>query len=214
MNGWRRRAAKLSWISIGTALLITGCSKSAPPKSEPAPTTPATSVRKPADTTSVAAAIPVVRQFLDAMRRGGADSQAQALLTSAAQKATAASGLVLQPIGAPDAKYEVTRAEPYPGESNACLVHSRWEEPGEQGAMATYEVVWMLQNEQQQWRISGMVLEADPNSDPISVDFEDPADVLAKLSGQNSTTPTPPANGGDAADGAVMQTAATPGLRQ
>jgi hypothetical protein len=208
-------------FSLGVLLVglsaLNGCGKSTPAPAEgtrAGELSTTVAAVKPEAPSGVDAALPVVRQFLDAMRRGGADSQAQALLTSEAQRVTTSNGLILQPIGAPDATYEVTRAEPYPGEPNACLVHSRWQEPDGQGGTAHYEVVWMLQKEAENWRISGMVLETDPNSDPISIDFEDAKDVLAKLSGENPDGDAPPKQEGSAAGDAAMQTASAPSNRQ
>jgi hypothetical protein len=91
-------------------------------------------------------------------------------------------GLVVQPIGSPDARFEVTRSEAVPGHDDAALVHSLWTEPSEGGeAAATYEVVWALSHEEAGWRISGMILQLDPSAPPLMVDFENGDDVLAKL---------------------------------
>ncbi|MEZ6091296.1 MAG: hypothetical protein R3C05_25425, partial [Pirellulaceae bacterium] len=81
-------------------------------------------------------------------------------------------GLVMQPIGSPDAKFEVTRSEAVPGETNAALVHSKWTEPTEEGESETYEVVWAVQQEADDWKISGMVIGQAVGGSPIVVDFE------------------------------------------
>ena len=52
----------------------------------------------------------VVSQFLDLIRRGGADSGANQLLTQKAQSELARIGRSIQPLGSPDAGFRVTRS--------------------------------------------------------------------------------------------------------
>ncbi len=115
----------------------------------------------------------IVSLFLDEIRRGGEDSRAQQLLTKRAQSELARIGHTVQPIGSPDARFEVTRSEPAPGEPNAALVHSLWREPTANGTLEDYEVVWAVERQPEGWRISGLAIEVSPNTPPQIIDFED-----------------------------------------
>lgn len=124
----------------------------------------------------------VVSQFLDLVRRGGGDSGASSLLTAKAQSELNRIGRKVQPIGSPDARFVVTRAESVPENPDASLVHSIWNEPnGETAANLEYQVVWALQKEANQWRISGLAMEIDPNQNPLIVNFEDGNRMAALL---------------------------------
>lgn len=131
----------------------------------------------------------IVSQFLDEIRRGGDDSRAQSLLTKRAQSELARIGHTVQPIGSPDARFEVTRSEAAPGEPNAALVHSLWREPTESGDLQDYEVVWGVQKEADGWRISGLAVELSPNDPPQIIDFEDGELMAQLLVGEESAEP-------------------------
>ena len=122
----------------------------------------------------------VVSQFLDEVRRGGENSSAQSLLTQRAQAVLEKIGHTVQPIGSPDARFDVTRAEAVPGEDNAALVHSLWREPTQDGQLQDFQVVWAVEKEAAGWRISGLAIEVAPNQDPQIVDFEDSV-LMAQL---------------------------------
>lgn len=126
-------------------------------------------------------AMEVVSQFLDALRRGGSDGESLDLVTTKAREEFRRTGLVLQPIGSPDATFTVNRCKAVPGDENAALVHSTWIEPSEDGESQPMEVVWAVQNEAQQWRISGMVISLPEGQNPIVVDFENGSDLAAKF---------------------------------
>ena len=129
----------------------------------------------------VVPATDVVSQFLDLVRRGGADSGASSLLTAKAQSELARIGRTLQPIGSPDARFQVTRAQTVPGDDESALVHSRWTEPQGNEKTLEYQVVWAVQMEEGQWRISGLAMEMDPSKDPMIVNFEDGGRMAALL---------------------------------
>ena len=114
----------------------------------------------------------VVSQFLDEVRRGGANSNAGNLLTVKAQEELDRIGLSVQPIGSPAARFEVTRGEAVPGEPDAMLVHSLWTEPSPDGSNSQFQVVWAVQRESAGWRISGMAMELQPGKPPTVIDFE------------------------------------------
>jgi hypothetical protein len=118
----------------------------------------------------------VVSQFLDEVRRGGEDSRANDLLTERARVELSRIGQSIQPIGSPDARFVVTRAESVPGDDSSALVHSLWSEPDG----SEIQVVWAVQQEPVGWRISGLAMELEPNQAPVVMDFEN-AEMMAKL---------------------------------
>lgn len=148
---------------------------------------------------SAADAESVVSSFLDRIRRGGEDHDAMSLLTDRAQSELRRVGQVVQPIGSPDAKFRVTRSTPMPVEPgaepiNGRLVHCVWSEPapspldpayGSQKVAAQaqeYQVVWSVIMQQNEYRISGLILEMDPNQPPLVLDFEN-GDLMAQILG-------------------------------
>lgn len=122
------------------------------------------------------AAKDAVAEFLDAIRRGGDSNRAHQLLTSQATKILEGLGRSIQPIGSPDATFEVTRSEAVEEHPGMALVHSTWSEPAGEGPAESYQVVWAMQFEQG-WKISGMAMEFDPTKPPMIVDFEDAAQM-------------------------------------
>lgn len=125
------------------------------------------------------AAVNAVSQFLDAIRRGGDSDRAHSLLTSQSVKVLEGLGRTIEPIGSPDATFQVTRGEPVEDHPGMALVHSTWTEPTAEGNTESYQVVWALQFEQG-WKISGLAMELDPAEPPMIVDFEDAA-LMAEL---------------------------------
>ena len=132
----------------------------------------------------------VVSQFLDEVRRGGEDSRANDLLTEKARVELRRIGQSIQPIGSPDARFVVTRAENIPGDTSSALVHSVWSEPNGDGTNSDFQVVWAVQQEPVGWRISGLAMELDPNQDPVIMDFENSEMMSALLASPESEPPT------------------------
>lgn len=151
----------------------------------------------------------VVSQFLDRIRRGGENHNAMSLLTKTAQMELNRIGQTVQPIGSPDAQFEVTRSTAAPATqetqgSTGRLVHCIWREPAQIGSdgravvpAQNYQVVWSVEPEQGQWRISGLVLETDPNQPPVVLDFEN-GELMAKILGGSpaAATATAPSESG------------------
>jgi len=144
----------------------------------------------------------VISHFLDEIRRGGNDSRAQNLLTKRAQDVLTQIGQTVQPIGSPDAQFEVTRSEAVPGEDNAVLVHSLWREPQPDGTLTDYQVVWAVEREDGRWRISGLAIEITPNQPPQIVDFEN-GELMAKLLVSDSSEGDAPSQ--EAADSSISR---------
>lgn len=133
----------------------------------------------------------VVSQFLDQIRRGGAQTEAGKLMTTKAQAECKRTGLVVQPIGSPETRFEVTRSELVPGTRDAALVHSVLTEPPleEEADPVSYQVVWALRLEPAGWRISGLALEVAQGQEPLVVDFENGNEAARKLGVDIATTP-------------------------
>ncbi|MFK8111418.1 MAG: hypothetical protein AB8B91_04430 [Rubripirellula sp.] len=131
----------------------------------------------------------IVSQFLDEIRRGGEGSSANNLLTVRAQQELNRIGQSIQPIGSPDARFTVTRAELVPNEEDSALVHSVWSEPSAEGATTDFQVVWAVEKEPAGWRISGLAMELEPGSNPIIIDFEN-AEMMANLLAPSESNPS------------------------
>lgn len=166
------------------ALSLTGCGSKTPVANEgansPAAATPAAT--QAAGNVQQDAPTAVVSEFLDRVRRGGAAQvEAARLLTARAQAECQRTGLQMDSVGSPDARFEVTRSEPVPDTPGAALVHSLWIEPAAEGAETSFQVVWYTQKEAEGWRISGLVMELEPGTPPIMIDFEDGDQAAATL---------------------------------
>lgn len=155
------------------------------------------------------AAATIVKQFLDRVRLGGPDNRADEFLTSTARNEINRVGGV-QTLGAPDARFLVTRSQPAPDDAGgvipgAMLVHSIWMETTDdladqanvnQPQTAETQVVWAVQKEFDQWRISGMAIELAADQPPTIIDFEN-RQQLAQLFGQmEPVAPAAPPVGG------------------
>lgn len=167
-------------IPLIAVALCTGCSEKPVAEQQPsqdgivAPVSSITSNQK-------TPAMDVVSQFLDGLRRGGSDSQTLNLVTNKGQEEIRRSGLVMEPIGSPDAKFNVTRSQPLPNDENSALVHSVWTEPSEDGTEQETEIVWSVQLEEGQWKISGMVFGSGKGGRMNVVDFENGDALMARM---------------------------------
>ena len=125
----------------------------------------------------------VVIAFLTALRDGD-ETTASALLTATARTETAKHELVVQPPGAPTAEFRIGQVEFVGQQKNGqpvgVHVHSTWTEDDGQGGRFEYDVVWALRRDTEGWRIAGLAAPLAPNERPVFLNFEDPADMLAK----------------------------------
>lgn len=177
-------------VALSAATLATtGCGSSTPTATENMPANAA------AATEDVSAATNVVAQFLDAIRRGGETGGANQMLTQHAQMVLQKLGRTVQPIGSPDAVFTVTRAESVPEAPGAALVHSTWTEPTGDGKSESYQVVWALERENTNWKISGLAMDLQPGQEPMIVDFENANQMATLLNGEDPNVPTPPSGG-------------------
>ncbi|MEM9588079.1 MAG: hypothetical protein AAGA03_12430 [Planctomycetota bacterium] len=118
----------------------------------------------------------VVSQFLDQIRRGGENSVATQFLTAKAQSELKLIGRDITQIGSPEVRYSVTRSQTVPGDPKSALVHSVWSAPDQ----ADTQVVWAVEQEAGHWRISGLAMAEDAESDPVIIDFEN-GPMMARL---------------------------------
>ena len=158
----------LTLITAGS-ILLAGCGKS-PEEVASSPQSTDTSTQS---TTDQPSPTDVVSQFLDQVRRGGDNSEAGQLLTTKARSELKRIGRNIRPFGAPDAKFQVTRAQLVPGEEGSALVHSIWSEPSGPAGSRDSQVVWAVELEPAGWRISGMAIEADPNQEADHLRFRE-----------------------------------------
>jgi hypothetical protein len=181
---------------------IAGCGGSAP-VADSQTTTPSGNSSAAAKPAAEQTPESVVSEFLDGVRRGGDPENVARLMTTKSRQEYAAAGLVMEPIGAPDATFEVTRSIPYG--DDGVLVNSRWTEKDEAGEPVTYQVGWALRRESEGWRVSGLILEADP--EPVVYNFESREDVMALKQGQEGDIeePADPANNSQTAGNSNFQ---------
>ena len=157
--------------SIAALSMCVGCGKSEVAQATANPTSASSGVTAESAPTQVTPT-DVVSQFLDQVRRGGANSEAGQFLTQKAQSELKRIGRSVQPIGSPDAHFDVIRAVKVPEEDNAMLVESRWTEPNPDGTKSEFQVVWSVEQESTGWRISGLALLEEGTETPTVIDFE------------------------------------------
>lgn len=123
----------------------------------------------------------IVSQFLDRVRRGGENSDANSLLTKLAQQEMTRIGRPLAFPGSPDTRFQVQSAYPVPDQEKTVWVPTILAEPSADGSEIKYEVVWTVRLEKDGWRISGFTMEGE-GDDPMPIDFENGAEMEARLS--------------------------------
>ena len=184
LRAMKNHSTSVALFYFGIAFVLAiGCDSSTQTVSTP-PSSSTSMTNAGGDATVDISPTDVVSQFLDRIRRGGEASEADRLLTQLAQSELKRIGRTVQPIGSPDAKFQVTRAETVSEDTNKMLVQSIWTEPAFDGSESAYEVVWAMQRESDGWRISGLAMQLDPNEPPIAINFED-GEAMAKLLARN-----------------------------
>lgn len=151
----------------------------------------------------------VVSEFLDGVRRGGDAENVARLMTRKSREEYEAAGLVMQPVGAPDATFEIKRSVAYG--SDGVLVNSLWTEKLETGETITYQVGWALKKEPEGWRVSGLILDEEP--EPRVFNFESREDVVLLKSLQDPDTTASQENASDPEQAASNSNFQMPDLR-
>jgi hypothetical protein len=147
-----------------------GCSSSTD-TAEPA-------AQKPADAPAANPSTPdeTVRQFLQAVKDGN-DEKAAAMLTNTAREKTAEADMVVAPQGSETASFTVGRVETVEG---GAYVQSEWSDQNEAGQRHSDEIVWVVRQDPEGWRIQGMVTVLPGIGQKLVLNFEDPADMVHK----------------------------------
>lgn len=120
-----------------------------------------------------------VIQFLTAVQTGD-EATAGALLTDKARLAMEAANMYVQPPGSPNAHFTIGQIEPKP-EHGGAHVGSTWTDITPEGETKSYEITWILRQEQTGWRVAGMATQLVENMPRLILNFEDPADMRAQV---------------------------------
>jgi len=153
----------MSVFVLSICMAVAGCGQSGDP----------VMVQEPADGPSPDQ---VVAAFLEAVRTGD-DQAASDLLTPLARQKTEEMHMVVAPPGSETARYAIREVE-YVGDK--AHVAAEWTDLDTDGRPHTDLIVWVLRKDTQGWRISGMTTRVFADMDPVVLNFEDPADMVAK----------------------------------
>lgn len=157
---------------VAGLLGVAGCGSSESPAPQAAATRDAAATKPDGLKPSQA-----VAKFLEAVRVGDDKTVAQFLTPTARQK-TAERELVVAPPGSDTASFQVGEAEQVA--ADAAHVASSWTDLDENGQPHTDQIVWILRQEPEGWRIAGMGTKLFEDQPPLFLNFEDPDDMLRK----------------------------------
>jgi hypothetical protein len=118
-----------------------------------------------------------VYDFLEAVRTGN-DEKAAKMLTPLAREKVAEQHMVVAPPGSDTARFEVGQVQTL-GDDGA-RVAIKWTDLDETGKPHSDEVLWMVRRVDEGWRIAGVAAPVFEGEPPLLLNFEDPADMLAK----------------------------------
>ena len=116
----------------------------------------------------------VVQNFLAALQ-SGADDEISNLLTTRAKHETEKHDLVVRSPGSPDATFEVGGVEMVSG---GAYVTSLWKEPGKDGLTHQFDIIWILREQTDGWRIAGMATRVAAHEAPTYLNFEEPEEMI------------------------------------
>ena len=121
----------------------------------------------------------VVMVFLNALRSGDSPTT-ESLLTATAKTELAKHNLSVDVQSAPSASYQVKPAEIVANNPQGAHVSSIWTEKFDDGTSEPYEIVWVLRQQPEGWRLAGMAMQLIPGQPAQFLDFENPTDMLRK----------------------------------
>ena len=158
--------------------------------------------------TTESAAQQVVAVFLDSLRKGD-EVTANATLTTIARAEIAKTAYTLRPLGTPEGQFKIGRLGfPYQ-DQNIALVECQWKEPASgTDPEILMDFVFEVHLEQQGWRIAGMAVTEQGESEPLVIDFEDSArlnELQRMMSGAEGQPTAPQAGSGQIAQPGQMQ---------
>ena len=127
-----------------------------------------------------------MESFLDAVRTGDA-TVASSMLTTKAQTEMQNAEMHVLPPGSPYAQYSIDNVTFEP-EHNGAFVDSTWSDIVDEQTQEqrSYQITWILRQENNAWRIAGMSTALFPNQPPLVLNFEDPADMQAQVQQANA----------------------------
>jgi hypothetical protein len=118
----------------------------------------------------------IAAAFLEAVRTGN-DANVSEFLTPLARERTAAMEMVVAPPGSETAKYQVRGVQV---QGTDAQVQTDWTDLDTDGLMHTDEIVWLLRREREGWRIWGMTSRVFEDQEPITLNFENPQEMLER----------------------------------
>jgi hypothetical protein len=117
--------------------------------------------------------------LLDAIKRGD-DEAASGMLTKVARAKTREMGISVAPPVADSAVSAVTACEMVSESDDLAHVGTTWTDTDADGFQTTQNVVWVVRLDPEGWRVAGMAVKVFDDMAPLLLNFEDPADMLAK----------------------------------
>ena len=171
---------KMHGMTLGTilVLIVAGCGK--PAATGPSAATPQgsesanNSANAVADDDGPAAA---VSKFLEAVRTGN-DDVARQMLSTVAQKKTAALNRSVTPPASDTAKITVGKVDYVDG---GARVAATWTDMDLDGQEKTDRQFWIVRRESSGWRIAGMAWLVFPGEKPVFLNFEEPEEMARQL---------------------------------
>jgi hypothetical protein len=164
-----RRGGWVTTGAIALAIGLSGCGSSG--------TTPENKTSTSAESVLSTATPPdAVKAFLQAIKVGD-EKTADEMLTKIAREKTKEADLHVAPPGSDTANYKIGK---HVVEGKEAKVSSTWTDMDEDGKPQTDEIVWLLKQEPEGWRICGMATELFPDEEPLILNFEDPAEMLER----------------------------------
>ena len=175
----------------GCLLLSAGCSDSSEPSETATPDTETqapqvtlttelpdtdSEIAVPSTETTATTTTPqyIVQSFLTALQLGK-DAEISDLLTTRAKQETQKHDLVVRSPGSPNASFEVGGVELVSG---GAYVTSLWKEPGQDGLTHQFDIIWILRQQPEGWRIAGMATRVAANEAPTYLNFEEPEEMI------------------------------------
>lgn len=131
------------------------------------------------DSASISQAKGVIRDFLEAIKRGD-DTAARGMLTQVARAKTEEMGLSIAPPVPATATYSIRDGEAIDKAGDVVHVSTTWTDTDAEVFTTTDEVIWVTRLDPEGWRVVGMAMKVFEDTPPLLLDFEDPADMIAK----------------------------------
>lgn len=119
----------------------------------------------------------VVANFMEAFQKGDAEL-ANAMLTPLAREMTQQHDLVVSPPGSETGSFKIGDVEEVA--ENGVHVECSWTDVDDAGEEVTEEMIYVVENSDEGWRIAGMIISVFDGEEPLVLDFSDPEDMIRK----------------------------------